>query len=174
MRRKQRRRGRRRLWGVLGGGPVGRAGWPVRAALQGRHIRANPHGLASNKECSWSCCCRACWNGTGTASNRASWNVSGRNMRKYAKNLQLYVKNMHKICKYIDCISQICKFAVCTKYARNMLKYAYYMPLYAKYAPNMQICRLYYSNMHEICTKYAKLSTKYAVLWSQKYACICQ
>ena len=33
----------------------------------------------------------------------------------YAINMQLYALNMQKICKYIDCIGQICK-----KYARNM------------------------------------------------------
>ena len=33
----------------------------------------------------------------------------------YAINMQLYAPNMRKICKYIDCISQICK-----RYARNM------------------------------------------------------
>ena len=64
------------------------------AARRGRQTRANPHELASNEECTRTCCGRACWNGTGTvtASNPASWNGSGRNIQKYAKNMQLYVK----------------------------------------------------------------------------------
>ena len=89
-------------------------------------------------------------------------------------------KNMQKKCKYIVCISQIC-----TKYARNMHKYACYMQLYAKkYArymqKNMQIYRLYWSNMQNICTKYARNMHKYAnhmqlyQLICQKYAIICQ
>ena len=149
-----------------GGGGGGGCETPAcRAAPRGRHTRANPHDPASNEECTQTCCCRACWNGTGTASNPASWNGSVRNMHKYAKNMQLYEQNMHKICKYIDCISQIRKL-----YARNMpeicQKYAYYMmmPLYAinmqSYEPNMQknmqMYRLYLSNMHKICTKYAR------------------
>ena len=60
--------------------------------------------------------------------------------------MHLYAKNMHKICTYIDSISQICK-----RYAPNMPtmpKYAYYMPFYVinmqLYAqPNMQLYRLY-------------------------------
>ena len=43
-------------------------------------------------------------------------------------------KKMQKKCKYIDCISQICR-----EYARNMHKYACYMQLCAKkYARYMQ------------------------------------
>ena len=72
----QRLRGLRQLQGVPGGGPVGpcvgRAGGPVRAAARGCHTRANPHELASNKECIQTCCCRACWNDTGITRNRAS------------------------------------------------------------------------------------------------------
>ena len=48
---------------------------------------------------------------------------------------------MQKICKYIDCISQIWK-KYARKHARNMHKYADPMQLYAKnmqlYAKNMQ------------------------------------
>ena len=55
---------------------------------------------------------------------------------------------------------------ICTKYARNMPKYAYYVELYAinmlLYAPNMhQICKCTVSvknakDMHGICQKYAR------------------
>ena len=38
----------------------------------------------------------ACWNGTGTDRNPASWNRSGRNIHKYAKNMQSYVKTCNK------------------------------------------------------------------------------
>ena len=62
---------------------------PARAALRGRQTRANPHELVSNEECTRTCCGRACCNGTGTASNTASRNESGRNIYKYAKNMQL-------------------------------------------------------------------------------------
>ena len=90
-----------------------------------------------------------------------------RNMPKYAVNMavkchkyaavQLYASNMHKICKYIDCISQICK-----RYAGKIILIIQNMPeiclvnmqLYAsnvqvmliickKYAKNMQLYRLY-------------------------------
>ena len=88
-------------------------------------------GSARHKQhslCSW-------WNGTGTASNQASWNGSGRNIIKYARNMKKKYSYMHKICKYIDSISQICKI-----FARNMpeicQKYAYYMQLCAV---NMQL-----------------------------------
>ena len=76
------------------------------AAPRGRQTLANPHELASNEECTRTCCGRACWNGTGTASNSASWNSPGRNIHKYAK-------------KY--------KYAIiCFKYAKNMQKYRLY------------------------------------------------
>ena len=52
----------------------------------------NPHELASNEDCTRIGSGRACWNGTGTAFNPASWNGSGRNIHKYARNMQLYVK----------------------------------------------------------------------------------
>ena len=74
-----------------------------------------------------------------------------------AINMQLYASNMHKICKYIDCISQICK-----RYAGKIILIIQNMPeiclvnmqLYAsnvqvmliickKYAKNMQLYRLY-------------------------------
>ena len=110
----RRRRGRRLLRGVPGGG-LPRAAGSARAAPLGRHTRANQHELASNEECTRTCWCRACWKGTGTACNPARWNRSVKNMHKYAKNIQIYVKDMHEICKYIDCISQICK-----RYPRNM------------------------------------------------------
>ena len=61
----------------------------------------NQHELASNKECIQTCCCRACWNGAGMASNQASWNGSGKNMHKYGKNMQVYVKHMNKTCIHI-------------------------------------------------------------------------
>ena len=55
---------------------AGRRGGPggglARAAPRGRHTRANPHERASNEECTRTCCCRACWNGTGAARNPAS------------------------------------------------------------------------------------------------------
>ena len=74
------------VWGVPGDSPVGLGGGPVRAESLGHHIRAtlNQH----EQECTQTCCCRACWNGTGTASSRASWNGSCRNVCKYAKNMQ--------------------------------------------------------------------------------------
>ena len=65
---------------------------PARAAPLGRQTRANPHELASNEECTRTCCGRACLNGTRTARNPASWNGPGRNIHKYTKNMQLYVK----------------------------------------------------------------------------------
>ena len=88
---------RRRGGGGCGGcGACRAAGRPgqrqASAAPQGSQTRANPHELASNEECTRTCCGRACWNGTGTARNPASWNGSVRNMHKYAKNTQLYVK----------------------------------------------------------------------------------
>ena len=70
------------------------------AAPRGRQTRANQHEFASNEEYTRTCCGRACWNGTGTASNQASWNGPGRNIHKYAKNMLLYEKIMLKICKY--------------------------------------------------------------------------
>ena len=41
------------------------------------------------------------------------------NMLLYALNMLFYAQNMHKICKYIDCISQISKdvHEICLKYA---------------------------------------------------------
>ena len=85
----------------------------------------------------------------GMACNPASWNGSGRNMHKYAKNVQLYVKDMHKIWKYIDCISQICK-----RFARqwwNIPEICLNMHIVYGYMPS--IC----SYMHQICTKYANI-----------------
>ena len=118
--------------GSGGGGACRAAGRPGRRPAQaaplprGRQTRANPHELASNEESTRICCGRACWNGTGTASNPASWNGSGRNIHKYAKNMQL-------------CVKLCLKYA---KYAGNMLKFAHYMLLYAinmqLYALNMQ------------------------------------
>ena len=91
------------------------------AAPRGRQTLANPHELASNEECTRTCCGRACWNGTGTARNPASGNGSGRYIHKYAKNMQLYVK----IClRYIQAV--LVKYEkIYTKYARNMRKYAH-------------------------------------------------
>ena len=109
------------------GRQVGPGGGPAWAAPRCCHTLVNQHELASNEECTRTCRCRACWNGTEIACNPANWNGSGRNMHKYAKNMQLYVKKMHKICKYIDFIMQ----KICTKYARNMLKYASNMQIYA-------------------------------------------
>ena len=95
-----------------------------------------------------------------------------RNMLKYAYymplhpiNMQLYEPNMQKLCKYIDCISQICKKR-CTKYARNMLEYAGYMQIYAK---NMQV---YAKNMQEIC-KYINCINRICKNMQWKYAVIC-
>ena len=54
------------------------------------------------------CCCKACWKGTGTDSSLASWDRSGRNMlHKYANNMHLYVKKMKKIGRNTDCIQCI-------------------------------------------------------------------
>ena len=72
---------------VPAGGPMGRAGGPVRASPRVRHTCANPHELASNNECTRTRCCRACWNGTGTALNRASWNGSSRNMQRICSDM---------------------------------------------------------------------------------------
>ena len=110
-----------RAAGLPGGGPA-------RAAPHGHQTRVNQHELASNEECTRTCCGRACWNGTGTASNPASWNESGRNVHKYVKNMQLYVKYAI-ICKYIDCISQICR------YAQNMPEICLYMHIMCSYMP---------------------------------------
>ena len=66
--------------------------------------------------------------------------------------MHLYAKNMHKICTYIDSISQICK-----RYAPNMLENIH------KYASDVQL----------ICKKYAKKICKYIDYISQickKYA----
>ena len=114
-------------WACRAAGLAGRGqAW---AALLGRQTRANQHELASNhEECTQTCCGRACWNGTGTASNPASWNESGRNVHKYVKNMQLYVKYAI-ICKYIDCISQICR------YAQNMPEICLYMHIMCSYMP---------------------------------------
>ena len=85
-----------------------RPGGAGRAAVRGRSTRVYPHEFASNEECTRTCCCRACWNGTGTARNRASWNGSGRNMHKYAEQYQKYAI----ICQ---------KYAIiCQKYEKNM------------------------------------------------------
>ena len=81
---------RRWLWGVPGDSPVGLGGGPVRAETLGHHIRATQN--QQEQECTQTCFCRACWNGTGTASSLASWNGSCRNMCKYAKNMQLCQK----------------------------------------------------------------------------------
>ena len=97
--------------GSGGGGACRAAGRPGRRPAQaaplprGRQTRANPHELASNEESTRICCGRACWNGTGTASNPASWNGSGRNIHKYAKKHAVMCKTMLKICK------------ICRKYA---------------------------------------------------------
>ena len=72
---------------------AGRAGrGPALASPQGRKTLANQHELASNEESTQTYCGRACWNGTRTASNPASWNGSCTNIHKYARNMQLYVK----------------------------------------------------------------------------------
>ena len=126
---RRRRQRRAALAAGVQGVQVGPGGGPAWAAPRCCHTLANQHELASNEECTRTCRCRACWNGTEIACNPANWNGSGRNMHKYAKNMQLYVKKMHKICKYIDFIMQ----KICTKYARNMLKYASNMQIYAKY-----------------------------------------
>ena len=103
---------------------------------------------------------------------------------KYAQNTQiyrlifmlLYVSNMHKICKYTDCISQLCR-----RYARNMLKYAVNVQLSAsnmqvcakypglcqKYARNMQNIDNYMDWISQICKKYAVKMQKYAVLYAR-------
>ena len=73
-----------RAW--LRAGPGGPGGLPR------RRPGVNQHELASNEGCTQTCCGRACWNGPGTASNPASWNGYSRNINKYAKNMQLYVK----------------------------------------------------------------------------------
>ena len=44
-------------------------------------------------------------------------------MPSYVINVQLYALNMQKICKYMDCIGQICK-TICSE---SMRKYAVYM-----------------------------------------------
>ena len=54
----------------------------------GSPYRGNPHELASNEESIRTCCCRAYWNGTGTACNQASWNGSA----------EIYI-NMQEICR---------------------------------------------------------------------------
>ena len=117
--------------------------------------------MHNNEECTRTCCCRACGNGTATASNRPSWNASGRSMHKYAKNMRLYVKNMHKICIYIyiyiDCISQIWK-----RYARNMPEICLNMRVLCHYVqfytPNMQETCKYIDCISQIC----KYMLKYA------------
>ena len=99
MQQQQRRRGLLLLWGLP-------CCWPAWVAPLGRHTR---------RICCMSLQAMKSVNKpvvvglAGMACNPASWNGSGRNMHKYAKNVQLYVKDMHKIWKYIDCISQICK-----------------------------------------------------------------
>ena len=99
----QRRRQRKRGCCCCGVGRVGRLpGGAGRAAPRGLHTQANLHELASIiEECTQTCCCRACWNGTGIARNRASWNGSGRNMHKYAGNIQ----KTQEICSYMHKIS---------------------------------------------------------------------
>ena len=47
------------------------------------------------------------------------------NMQIYAKNMQVQPRNMQEICKYIDCISQICKKYAVQK-CRNMQFYIAY------------------------------------------------
>ena len=68
-------------------------------------------------------------------------------MLKYAKNMQSYLNNMHKICIYIDsdCISQICK-----RYARNIPEICLNMQVICRYV--LEICRY----MPIICKKYAR------------------
>ena len=73
--------------------------------------------------------------------------------------MQLYVRNMQKICKYIDCISQIWK-----KYALNMPEICTNMQIICSYM--LKIC----SYMPKICNKYAqyidcisRICKKYAV-----------
>ena len=107
----RRRRRRERLWlrlrGVLGGGPVGRAGGQSWAAPRGRHTLANQHELASNEECTRTYCCRACCNDTGTAATR----LAGMDPAEICTNMQ-------EICK---------EYAViCEKYAQNMRTYTLY------------------------------------------------
>ena len=80
--------------------------------------------------------------------------------------------NMKEICSYMLKIGEKMQIyrlyqsnmqSICTKYAKNMLKYVYHMQLYAsnmhlyakKYALNLQIYRLYQLNMQETCHKYA-------------------
>ena len=90
------------LWrrDVQGGGPVGQAGGLARKAPLGRDTLENKQELASNEECTLTCYCRACCNGTGTDHNRASWNGFGRDVHRYAKD---HVKLSVQICtKYAN------------------------------------------------------------------------
>ena len=55
------------------------------------------------------------------------------NMRVLCHYVQFYTPNMQETCKYIDCISQICKYML--KYAGYMLSMCRFMPtIYKKYA----------------------------------------
>ena len=45
---------------MQGGCTVGRAGQGGSRAPQDHNTQANQHKLASNKECTQTCCCRAC------------------------------------------------------------------------------------------------------------------
>ena len=70
------------------------AAWWGGPTRWGGQALANQNELASNEECTLTCCCTACWNGTGTACNRASWNGSCRNMQKNARKMQKNARNM--------------------------------------------------------------------------------
>ena len=55
-------------------------------------------------------------------------------MPLYVIKMQLYAQYMHKICKYVDCISQICK-----GYARNRPEICLNMQVICRYM--LKICK---------------------------------
>ena len=92
-----------RLRGVLGGRPARAAGPAALAASQSRHTRANPHELASNgsctlfianEECTRTCCCRACWNVTGSCQEQPGTLQAGMDPA------EIYI-NMQRISSYV-------------------------------------------------------------------------
>ena len=92
---------------------VGRACGQIWAAPRGRHTRTNQHELASNNECTWTCFVVL----AGMVQEQPGIWLAGMDLAEICKEYAVLCKNMHKICTYIDCISQICK-----RYARIMSK----------------------------------------------------
>ena len=69
---------------------------PARVAPRGRQTRANPHELASNEECTRTCCGRACWNVAQT-----SRGARGASRQIYCQSLNI-LKNLCSVVERVQ------------------------------------------------------------------------